>query len=99
MEETPRVTVLRIDPRTSFVDLVHLGNPSAIGTGVLELSDGIGLIDPGPSTCLVALEHGLDELGFDLADVRAVLLTRGVSSIRYQSRASAPRYDREFGSV
>jgi len=69
------VTVLRIDPRTSFIDLVHLGNPSAIGTGVLELSDGIGLIDPGPSACLVALEHGLDELGFDLADVRAVLLT------------------------
>jgi len=73
--ETPCVTVLRIDSRTSFVDLFHMGHASGIGTGVLELSEGIGLVDPGPSTCLDALERGLDELGFALSDVRAILLT------------------------
>lgn len=69
------MTVLRIDPRTSFVDLKHMGNASAIGTGVLELSDGVALVDPGPTCCLDALEHGLGEIGSALADVRAVLLT------------------------
>ena len=65
----------RIDSRTSFVDVQHMGIAFAIGTGVLEFADGIALVDPGPTTCLAALERGLDELGFALSDVRTVLLT------------------------
>ena len=74
-KEGERVTPDRIDPQTSLVDIQHLGIPSAIGTGVLEYSNGIALIDPGPTTCLAALEQGLATLGFALSDVRAVLLT------------------------
>jgi len=74
-KEGERVTPDRLDPQTSLVDIQHLGIPSAIGTGVLEYSNGIALIDPGPTTCLAALEQGLATLGFALSDVRAVLLT------------------------
>ncbi|MCG8467185.1 MAG: MBL fold metallo-hydrolase, partial [Gemmatimonadetes bacterium] len=58
-----------------FVDVLHRDVPSAIGTGVLEYGEGVAIIDPGPTTCLSALERGLVELGTSLADVRAVLLT------------------------
>ncbi len=69
------MTVLRLDDRTAFVDVLHLGHRSAIGTGVLESAGGIGLVDPGPTTCLEQLRARLAELGHSLHDVRAVLLT------------------------
>ncbi len=64
-----------LDARTSIVDLRFQGYRLAIGTGVLEYGDGIALVDPGPTTCLAALRAGLDEAGFELADVRAILLS------------------------
>ena len=64
-----------LDARTSIVDLHFQGYRLAIGTGVLEYGEGIALVDPGPTTCLAALRAGLGELGFDLADVRAILLS------------------------
>ncbi|WP_425154799.1 MBL fold metallo-hydrolase [Candidatus Palauibacter sp.] len=64
-----------LDARTSIVDLQFRGFDLAIGTGVLESRDGIALVDPGPTTCLEALRAGLDEAGFELADVRAILLS------------------------
>lgn len=69
------MTTQELDSRTALVDLDFQGQATAIGTGVLELSDGIGLVDPGPTACLGALRRGLEELGFALSDVRAVLLT------------------------
>ena len=69
------MTVHTLDAQTSVVDLMFQGHALAIGTGVLESSDGIALVDPGPTTCLPALEAGLGEAGFDLADVHAILLT------------------------
>ncbi len=68
-------TVLRLDARTAFVDLLHLGHPSAIGTGVLEFGEDLALVDPGPTACLERLRARLGELGRSLGDVRAVLLT------------------------
>lgn len=69
------MTIHTLDPRTSIVDLKFQGFDLAIGTGVLETGGGVALVDPGPTTCLAALEAGLREAGFGLADVRAVLLT------------------------
>lgn len=69
------MTVIELDPRTAVVDILHLGLPSAIGTGVLEHADGVALVDPGPTTCLEQLRARLGELGCGLSDVRAVLLT------------------------
>lgn len=69
------MTVLAIDGRTAVVDVLHLGHPSAIGTGVLEYADGVALVDPGPTVCLEQLRVRLGELGHALSDVRAILLT------------------------
>lgn len=69
------MTILSLGPRTSFVDLDFQGVAAAIGTGVLETPAGLALVDPGPTTCLPALERGLESLGHALSDVRAVLLT------------------------
>lgn len=69
------MTVLALDDRTAVVDILHLGHPSAIGTGVLQYADGVALVDPGPTTCLDQLRARLGDLGRALRDVRAVLLT------------------------
>ncbi len=69
------MSIQRLDEQTAFVDILHLGNPSAIGTGVMESGAGLGLVDPGPTACLERLRERLREMGYALADVRAVLLT------------------------
>ena len=43
----------------NFVDLQFLGLQRVIGTAVLEGPSGLTLIDPGPTSCLPALESGL----------------------------------------
>lgn len=58
-----------------YIDLFHLQAPRVIATGILEGPGGIVLVDPGPSSCLTALHHGLATLGIGLADVQALLLT------------------------
>ena len=69
------MSVTRIGGGASIVDLHHLGLPGIIGVGVLELDDGIALVDPGPEARLEALGAGLGEMGHSLQSVRAVLLT------------------------
>ena len=58
-----------------FIDLQFRGNPGVIATALLTGSDGVTLIDPGPTSCLPALEAGLRERGLALRDVRSLLLT------------------------
>jgi glyoxylase-like metal-dependent hydrolase (beta-lactamase superfamily II) len=59
----------------TFIDLKFLALPHVIGTAVLEGPSGLALIDPGPTSCLAALESGLAEGGHRLDDVRILLLT------------------------
>ena len=58
-----------------FIDLRFLGMQRVIGTAVLQGPSGLTLVDPGPSSCLPALESGLADLGRSLDDVTALLLT------------------------
>lgn len=58
-----------------FIDLQFLGSPRVIATALLTGSDGVTLIDPGPTSCLPVLEAGLRERGLALRDVRSLLLT------------------------
>jgi glyoxylase-like metal-dependent hydrolase (beta-lactamase superfamily II) len=58
-----------------FADGRFRGVPGVIATAVLEGLGGIALIDPGPTSCLPALEAALAEGGRGLDDVEAVLLT------------------------
>ncbi len=69
------MTTHSLDSGTALIDLDFQGQSSAIGTGVIDYAGGIGLVDPGPTTCLASLRKGLEELGFSLSDVRAVMLT------------------------
>jgi glyoxylase-like metal-dependent hydrolase (beta-lactamase superfamily II) len=59
----------------NFVDLHFLGMKRVVGTAVLDGPSGLTLIDPGPTSCLPALEAGLADLGRRLSDVRTLLLT------------------------
>ena len=59
----------------NFVDLRFLGMQRVIGTAVLVGPSGLTLIDPGPTSCLPALESGLEDLGHQLDDVKTLLLT------------------------
>jgi glyoxylase-like metal-dependent hydrolase (beta-lactamase superfamily II) len=58
-----------------YIDLLFRGSPRVIATPVLSGPDGVTLIDPGPTSCLPALEAGLRDRGLSLRDVRALLLT------------------------
>jgi glyoxylase-like metal-dependent hydrolase (beta-lactamase superfamily II) len=62
-------------PGLAFLDLQFLGRPKAIATAVVSASGRVALIDPGPSTCLDALELGLQGRGLRLDDVSDILLT------------------------
>ena len=59
----------------TWIDLQFLGRPDVIATGVVQSPGGVALVDPGPTTCLEALELGLQRQGLRLADVQSLLLT------------------------
>ena len=58
-----------------FIDLKFLGLKRTIGTAVLDGPSGLTLVDPGPASCLAALESGLADHGRRLEDVKTILLT------------------------
>jgi glyoxylase-like metal-dependent hydrolase (beta-lactamase superfamily II) len=58
-----------------YIDLQFRGSPRVIATAILQGADGVTLIDPGPTSCLPALESGLRDRGLTLRDVRTILLT------------------------
>ena len=57
------------------IDLHHQGVERVIGAYLVETADGPAVFDCGPASALPALEAGLRELGFALADVRHLLLS------------------------
>ena len=59
----------------SWIDLQFLGRSHAIGTAVVAAPGAVALIDPGPTSCLSALDLGLQRQGLRLADVTDILLT------------------------
>jgi glyoxylase-like metal-dependent hydrolase (beta-lactamase superfamily II) len=58
-----------------YIDLQFRGSPRVIATALLNGPDGLTLIDPGPTSCLPALEAGLRDRGLSLREVRTLLLT------------------------
>jgi glyoxylase-like metal-dependent hydrolase (beta-lactamase superfamily II) len=59
----------------SWVDLQFRGRPNAIATAVISGGGTLALVDPGPTTCLEALDLGLQKQGLRLGDVTHLLLT------------------------
>jgi glyoxylase-like metal-dependent hydrolase (beta-lactamase superfamily II) len=58
-----------------YVDLRFLGKAGIIATAVLHGPRGVALVDPGPSTSLENLRSALRQKGFEVTDVRQLLLT------------------------
>jgi glyoxylase-like metal-dependent hydrolase (beta-lactamase superfamily II) len=59
---------------THALDLGHTG-PGIVASYLLETGDGPALFDCGPTTCIPALEAGLDTHGLALSDIRHLLLS------------------------
>ena len=59
----------------TYTDLHFLGSKHVVATAIIQGSDGVSLIDPGPATCLETLRAALDMRGLGLDDVTSVLLT------------------------
>jgi glyoxylase-like metal-dependent hydrolase (beta-lactamase superfamily II) len=59
----------------SYIDLEFLGRPHAIASAIIQSEAGVAVVDPGPTTCLPALELGLQQQGVRWPDVRQILLT------------------------
>ena len=57
------------------IDLVHAGNPRTIGVYLLDTSGGLALHDCGPASSIGALKAGLAEHGYELQDVKHLLLS------------------------
>jgi glyoxylase-like metal-dependent hydrolase (beta-lactamase superfamily II) len=60
---------------SDYIDLQFRGSPRVIAAALMQAADGVTLIDPGPTSCLPALESGLRNRGLTLRDVRTILLT------------------------
>ncbi len=58
-----------------LIDLRFQGRDHVIASAVLRGPQGFTVVDPGPTSCLPALEAGLAALGGTLRDVRDLLLT------------------------
>lgn len=59
----------------SWVDLQFRGRAQVIATGLVQSHGGVAIVDPGPTTCLEALELGMQANGIRWPDVRQILLT------------------------
>ncbi len=57
------------------IDLLHGGAERTIGVYLLDTSEGLSLFDCGPSSCVTALKAGLAERGYELGDVKHLLLS------------------------
>lgn len=67
--------LLRVRDGISYGDLHHLGVAEEIAVYLVDTGDGVGIVDPGPSSCREALEAALADFGAAVRDVRHVFLT------------------------
>src|SRR5262245_11136162 len=89
---------------STTIDLQFQGRSRVIATAVIPVGGGVVLVDPGPTSCLPALEAGLAAVQHSLADVRAVLLTHihldhaGASGTLAARVPGLPVYVHEIGA-
>lgn len=62
-------------PELTLIDLEHLGERDSVTAYLLESSEGPVIVDPGPAATLPRLRTGLEQRGYQLGDLRALLLT------------------------
>lgn len=91
-------------PMPHTIDLHFQGCAGVIATAVLPCEGGVLLVDPGPSTCLAALEAGLTALGLGWPDLRGLLITHihldhaGASGTLVRRLPGLPVFVHELGA-
>ncbi len=58
-----------------LLDSQHMGNEGTVAVYLLPCEDGFALIETGPASCLNTLKVTLQHLGFDLAELKHILVT------------------------
>lgn len=61
--------------KINIIDLHFLNTEEAIASFLIETSDGPFLIETGPSSTFDQLEKGIKSYGYEIADIKHVLLT------------------------
>ena len=90
---------------STTIDMQFQGRAGVIATAVVPVGGGVVLVDPGPSSCLAALERGLAVLSHTLEDVRGVLLTHihldhaGAAGTIARRVPGVPIYVHERGAI
>ena len=57
------------------VDLELMGAPGVVAAYVIPSSDGLVIVDCGPGSTLAKLRSAISSLGYDVVDIRHILLT------------------------
>ncbi|HEX5167222.1 MAG TPA: MBL fold metallo-hydrolase [Thermomicrobiales bacterium] len=60
---------------TAIIDLSFQSVPKVFAAYLLETSDGLALIETGPTSTVAALEAGVEALGREMDDIRHLLVT------------------------
>jgi glyoxylase-like metal-dependent hydrolase (beta-lactamase superfamily II) len=88
----------------AIIDLHFRDVPKVIAAYLLETSDGLALIETGPSSTLAALEAGVESLGREMADIRHLLVTHihldhaGAAGLLLERNSEARFYVHEVGA-
>jgi glyoxylase-like metal-dependent hydrolase (beta-lactamase superfamily II) len=89
---------------TGIVDLHFQGVPRVIASYALPTTDGLALIEVGPSTTIERLKAGIAALGHDPSDVRHILVTHihldhsGAAGVLIRDWPQARLYVHEVGA-
>ncbi|MGH9174663.1 MAG: MBL fold metallo-hydrolase [Vicinamibacterales bacterium] len=60
---------------TAQIDLLFQGAERVIASYMLDIADGLAIVDTGPSSTLARLLEGITELGRDPRDIRHLIMT------------------------
>jgi glyoxylase-like metal-dependent hydrolase (beta-lactamase superfamily II) len=66
---------MEIADHTRLIDVRYLGHPGEIAACLIETTDGMAIVDPGPANCVPALEQALAADGLGAGDLSDILLT------------------------
>ena len=86
------------------IDLFHAGAARTVGSYLLDTSEGLSLFDCGPSSCIPALKAGLAERGFELGDIKNLLLSHihldhaGAAGVLVREQPELPVWVSEIGA-
>jgi glyoxylase-like metal-dependent hydrolase (beta-lactamase superfamily II) len=68
-------SLLSVADHIACGDLQHLGRSESIAVYLIETTDGLAVVDPGPASCIEHLRQAVSDFGSSMTDLNHVLLT------------------------